>query len=230
MGPPNGPRTMGDQPMQARIQRALDGELSREALTAAERAELESFEAGMGHVLRAIPEAPLHGLSADVLRRIEATEAGRTEPVHAGAFSWGGLLRWLWAPRPVALRPAWVLAAAAVLGAGLLLRPPVGRPADFPVPAAAPGLVLVHFQFDAPAATEVRLAGDFSSWQPTHTMSRYEAGVWSVVVPLSPGIHEYAFVVDGTQWQVDPGAPAVADGFGGHNSRVAVLTPDVGAL
>jgi 1,4-alpha-glucan branching enzyme len=98
------------------------------------------------------------------------------------------------------------------------------------VPAGAPSLVLVHFQFEAPAATEVRLAGDFSSWQPTHTMSRSEAGVWSVVVPLSPGIHEYAFVVDGTRWQVDPGAPAVADGFGGHNSRVAVLTPDVGAL
>jgi hypothetical protein len=220
--------------MNTLVQRVLDGELPREALTAAERAELESFEQGMGQVLRAIPEVAVPGLSAAVLRRIEVLEASRTEPVRApagaGSFFWGGLLHWLWAPRPVALRPAWALAAAAVLVAGLLLRTPAGPPAGLPVPAGAPSLVLVHFQFEAPAATEVRLAGDFSSWQPTHTMSRSEAGVWSVVVPLSPGIHEYAFVVDGTRWQVDPGAPAVADGFGGHNSRVAVLTPDVGAL
>lgn len=216
--------------MNGRVQRVLDGELPREALTAAERAELESFEQGMGQVLRAIPEAPLPGLSAAVLRRIEAMEAGRPAPARAGAFSWGGLLHWLWAPRPVALRPAWAVAAMAVLVAGLLLRPSTSPPAGSLVPAGAPSLVLVHFQFEAPAATEVRLAGDFSSWQPTYTMSRSEAGVWSVVVPLAPGIHEYAFVVDGTRWQVDPGAPAVADGFGGHNSRVAVLTPDAGAL
>ena len=220
--------------MNTRVQRVLDGELPREALTTVERAELESFEQGMGQVLRAIPEAPLPGLSAAVLRRIEAVEAGRAESARAPAgtsnVTPGGLFNWLWTPQPVALRPAWALAAAAVLVAGLLLRTPTESPAEFAAAAGAPSLVLVHFQFEAPAATEVRLAGDFSSWQPTHTMSRSEAGVWSVVVPLSPGIHEYAFVVDGTRWQVDPGAPAVADGFGGHNSRVAVLTPDVGAL
>jgi hypothetical protein len=220
--------------MNTLVQRVLDGELSREALTAAERAELESFEQGMGQVLRAIPEAPLPDLSVAVLRRIELLEAGRT--ASEGAFSRpeaspsDGLLSWLWTPRPVALRPVYAVAAVVVLAVGLLLGAQADPGAGPPVTPASPSLVLVHFQFEAAAATEVRLAGDFSSWQPTHTMSRSEAGVWSVVVPLSPGIHEYAFVVDGTRWQVDPGAPAVADGFGGHNSRVAVLTPDVGAL
>jgi len=50
--------------------------------------------------------------------------------------------------------------------------------------------------------------------------------VWTVVVPLEPGIHDYAFVVNGGQWVPDPNAPAFEDGFGGLNSRIAVITPD----
>jgi len=47
-----------------------------------------------------------------------------------------------------------------------------------------------------------------------------------VVVPLSPGVHDYSFIVDGNRWTPDPTAPARADGFGGMNSRIAVLASD----
>jgi hypothetical protein len=48
-------------------------------------------------------------------------------------------------------------------------------------------------------------------------------GTWSVVVPLSAGRHEYAFVVDGKQWLPDPSAPlAPVDGLGAPNSVVLV--------
>jgi hypothetical protein len=40
-------------------------------------------------------------------------------------------------------------------------------------------------------------------------------------------VHDYAFIVDGERWIADPMAPAVADGFGGLNSRIAVLPPDL---
>jgi 1,4-alpha-glucan branching enzyme len=66
--------------------------------------------------------------------------------------------------------------------------------------------------------------GDFNDWDPTATPMRASAnGVWSVVFPLAPGRHEYAFVVDGKQWAIDPAAPSPsADDFGSPNSVITV--------
>lgn len=212
--------------MNERVQRVLDGELPRHSLNAADLAALESAEQGLGQVLRAIPVQPLPDLAPAVMRRIAAAEAERSGPAHPATTRrpWD-IARWLWAPRPVTLRPAYGLAAAALLAGVLLTRL---APPD-PGSIAAPAMVLVHFQFEAPGASDVRLAGDFTEWQPTHVLSRNESGTWSIVVPLTPGVHEYAFVVDGKEWTPDPRAPAVADGFGGVNSRVAVLAADLGA-
>jgi len=85
----------------------------------------------------------------------------------------------------------------------------------------------VQFRFTAPAAHMVSLAGDFSNWSPSYTLTRSEPGVWTIVVPLKPGVHDYSFVVDGDKWTPDPSAPPTADGFGGVNSRIAVLSSDV---
>jgi hypothetical protein len=211
--------------MNQRIQRVLDGELPRSELSATERATLDRAEAALARVVSALPKADLPDLSRAVLTRTRGPE-----PAPARSHVRTSFLRWLIAPRTLTIRPAWGLAAAAVLAAVVLVR---STPAPSPaVPIAAepqPAMVLVHFQLEAPAASEVRLAGDFTDWQPTHSLSRSESGTWSVVIPLSPGVHEYAFVVDGRDWRPDPLAPAVADGFGGINSRVAVLTPDLGA-
>lgn len=211
--------------MNERIQRALDGELPRSELSATERATLERAEAALARVVRALPQADLPDLSQAVLARTRGSEAKSRTPRDRIR-----LIRWLITPRTLTIRPAWGLAAAAVLATVVLVRPSAAPLPDAPIAAAAqPAMVLVHFQLEAPAAADVRLAGDFTDWQPTHPLSRSESGTWSVVVPLTPGVHEYAFVVDGRDWTPDPLAPAVADGFGGVNSRVAVLTPDVGA-
>ena len=82
----------------------------------------------------------------------------------------------------------------------------------------------MQFVLKAPDAKNVSVAGDFSGWKPVHVMTKSGAGVWTVFVPLDPGIHDYAFVVDGERWVPDPAAPPVNDGFGGVNSRVAVLS------
>jgi len=74
----------------------------------------------------------------------------------------------------------------------------------------------------------VALVGDFNDWNAAATpMARTPTGgTWSVALPLKPGRHVYAFVVDGVngvQWVTDPGAPlAPADGFGTPNSVVLV--------
>jgi hypothetical protein len=217
---------MGADEMDERVQRALDGELPRSELNATERATLERAEAVMARVRSSLPEAELPDLSGAVLARTRGPDA-----TTAGTRPSGGPARWLLTPRTLTVRPAWGLAAAAAVAALILVRPASDPSPTAPRPVEAqPAMVLVHFQLEAPAASAVSLAGDFSDWQPSHPLTRTESGTWSVVVPLTPGVHEYAFVVDGSDWRPDPLAPAVADGFGGVNSRVAVLTPDVGTL
>jgi hypothetical protein len=43
--------------------------------------------------------------------------------------------------------------------------------------------------------------------------------VWTGLVPVSRGEHEYQFVVDGEKWVTDPLAPVKEDdGFGAKNA------------
>lgn len=82
----------------------------------------------------------------------------------------------------------------------------------------------VRFEFTLPAtARAVSLVGDFNGWDAGVTpMVRDRSGrTWSARIPLEPGRHEYAFVVDGQRWVVDPLAPQVPDaGFGPTNAVV----------
>ena len=50
----------------------------------------------------------------------------------------------------------------------------------------------------APTAKAVFVAGTFNDWSPTATaLKRGPKGVWSVDLKLTPGRHEFKFVVDG---------------------------------
>ena len=133
------------------------------------------------------------------------------------------LRAWLVEPRLVALTPLRTLAAAAAVavlmlgGMRLLSRRPPAAP-------ATEGQ-WVQFVFSAPGARQVSLVGDFNGWDtsatPLHPTSA--EGVWSVSVPLAVGRHDYAFVVNGTEWRPDPAAPPSARcDFGAANSVVTV--------
>lgn len=222
--------------MNDRMQRVLDGEWERDALTPSEAAELDESKALFASVLRSIPERPLPDLGAGVLGRIDAAEQSSISPRIAKVATRrpSGFMSWLWSPKRVTLplRPAYALGIAATLAIIVGVR--AVAPNDRAVAAsAAPAAtesreVLVQFRFEAPDARAVSLVGDFSNWAPTHVMTRSGQGVWTIVVPLEPGVHSYSFVVDGEDWVPDPAAPAVADGFGGMNSRIAVLASDAG--
>lgn len=86
----------------------------------------------------------------------------------------------------------------------------------------------VTFQFTAPDATTVYLAGDFNNWADNNNgtvsdskfaMTKADGGVWQMEVSLTPGKHSYKFVVDGNQWKTDPSA-SEADSSG--NSVIEV--------
>lgn len=219
------------------IQAHLDGELPFEALAKEDRLEVRRYRRVLDRTLDALTREPVPDVSAAVmesLERLEAAPAGRRKG-DAGP-RWTRWLTWLWSPRTVSLRlrPAWVLAAAVL--AVFLLRPEGGsdgssgawiQPGGTVVAtSAADGRVLVRFRLDAPGASSVSLAGDFTGWQASEHLSQVSPGLWAVVVAVEPGIHEYAFVIDGRRWVPDPRGERVEDGFGGANSRVAVLPPD----
>lgn len=175
---------------------------------------------------------------ARLLHRLAAEP--RHEPRHR--------LPWRWAvrPRPVALSPIIGAAlAAGLVGIGVLAGRLLGRDAADPsvqvastsrldsadgaiVREAANRLPVpsgreVKFVLVAPQAAQVTVVGDFNGWNAAATPMQRDGGTWSIALPLQPGRHLYAFVVNGTHWMPDPAAPlAPEDGFGVSNSVVLV--------
>jgi hypothetical protein len=86
---------------------------------------------------------------------------------------------------------------------------------------------VVRFVFVDPGATRVELVGDFNEWAKGTTQLSHSGapGVWTVSVPLSPGRHEYAFIINGSRWVADPFAPKSSDDFGTESSVIRVGTP-----
>lgn len=70
-------------------------------------------------------------------------------------------------------------------------------------PSAAE-LCEASFTFDAPAAKQVLLAGEFNDWDgKSAPMRRDGDGVWRTTLRLPPGFYHYKFVVDG-RWMCRP--------------------------
>ena len=197
--------------MSDRMHRALDGELPADGLAPEERAELQRYRAILGTALEPVRCLPAIDVAPQVLRRVALPR-----PSLVGMLA--AAVRWLWSPRPLAVRPAFALAGA--LAVAVVISASLRQPAT---PAAVPAQVIVQFRLADTAAREVALVGDFNGWRPEHRLHQAAGGVWSVDVALAPGVYHYVFVVDGEVMRLDPLAPRVTDGFGGASSRVAVL-------
>lgn len=110
--------------------------------------------------------------------------------------------------------------------AHVALQEALGAPSTAPVGVVSEGPDgVVHFALRLPAgAREVSLVGDFNGWDAAATpMARSGADAeWRAQLPLTPGRHVYAFVIDGTRWLVDPMAPQVPDADLGPANAVIV--------
>jgi hypothetical protein len=212
-----------------RIHAWIDGELPLTALTAEERAAAGELRATVQAASEALRATAAPDLSARVMAALPRSAPRGARGGIAGA------LAWLWSPRPIrlTLRPAYGLALAALAAAMLLLPPsPPAAPVEgtamrTPAFAHAAPPVYVQFRITVPNARSVALAGTFTGWKPAYRLRRTDRGEWTVLVPLRPGVHDYAFVVDGRTWVSDPNAPQVDDSFGGTNSRISL--PPIGA-
>ncbi len=203
-----------------RVKQLLDGDLSLADLPPELRAEGEEAL----RLLAAVDRTPVT-LSPELDARVMAVVRRHAKsPV-------GRAWRWLNTPRDVELRlrvrpwAVWAGALAAAAALALLL----GRAVPAPVPGvqARGGTrdsVFVRFVLYAPGARRVAVAGTFNQWDRGAALlaPAGTSGVWTTTLALPVGQHQYAFVVDGARWVVDPSAPAVDDGFGRRNSVVAV--------
>jgi hypothetical protein len=230
--------------MDDRIHAWLDGEIPFEALTDEERAEARALEARILAAAASMSRTATPDLTARVMAALPDAVPGRQPSVASrqpsvpapAAVSAGARFRsWLESLVPaggLAPRPALAMAALALMvgfGLGTLMpratpAAPMGPTAD--ADAVVPQ-VFVRFELEASGATDVRLAGSFTGWEASHEMTPVGPGLWTVTLPLEPGVHDYVFVVDGEHHVVDPYAPRVADGFGGYSSRLALLTPQI---
>jgi hypothetical protein len=215
--------------MNERIHQHLDGGPGP-ALSPEERARADALRRTLDAAAAHLRAAPAPDLAARVMAAL---------PERRPAVSpWRAAVDWLWNPRPVRLtfRPAYALAGAAFAAAAAIVLPQVNRDdapavasAPLAVPKGASAVVYVQFRLEAPRARQVALAGTFTGWQPTLQLEQTEPGVWSALVPLQPGVHDYVFVVDGSRWMPDPHAPQVDDSFGGTNSRISLPPPSASA-
>jgi hypothetical protein len=116
------------------------------------------------------------------------------------------------------------VAAAGVFSVRDNDRQTAARPLEAAAPPSAHRPSSVRFALVAPGASRVSLVGDFNQWDAGATPMRQlgDGRLWLVEVPLPPGRHVYAFVVDGDVTP-DPAAPrAGEEDFGTPSSVILV--------
>lgn len=204
--------------MNDRIHEWLDGDLPLEALAPEERAEARRIEALIERAAAA-EEATSPGVADGVMMALPAGPPRRRNAL----FSWIDRLPF---GSVSVLRPAALAAFGLAVGFGLGAwyatdGDDPGGQAEVAAPAAA--TIYVRFDVQVPGADIVELAGSFSDWEPRYALTPSGGDYWTVTVALEPGVHEYVFVVNGSEQVLDPAAPRIPDGFGSYNNRIALL-------
>lgn len=206
------------------LKRYLDGELDASELSPDLKREAEVWDAFLVDARESGAAGAPVGLETRIMDAVRAER----RPVGSRLVDWWVL------PHVVRVRPMIGLAAAAAIAA-LLFVPGIGAgPGDSEgateLVQAGQEAVSVQFQLEAPDASTVALVGSFSGWEAEVALSDPDGdGIWSGRVMLPPGVHEYMFLVNGSELRTDPLAERYAeDGFGNRNAVIA-LPGGVGA-
>lgn len=92
---------------------------------------------------------------------------------------------------------------------------------DRPIPRRVPAPLVYTVEtvrergitLSVPGAQRVEIAGDFNGWT-LEPLREAGDGAWVVPTRLEPGVYRFNLRVDGEEWVVPEGVPAVDDGFG----------------
>jgi AMP-activated protein kinase-like protein len=203
--------------MNADLQAYLDGDKPLDQLSDEARADAEAWDRMVSAARESTSTESPSWIEHAVMSEIQALPAHRPRE---------SILGWLLRSRSIQVSPLTGTLVAAALAVITLW--PSGDEA-LPGTASAPeaavvAQVFVEFSLQAPGATSVAVAGDFSAWEARFTLEDLDGdGVWTGRVPIEPGVHEYMFLIDGDAWVTDPGADRYNDdGFGNRNAVLAV--------
>jgi hypothetical protein len=85
---------------------------------------------------------------------------------------------------------------------------------------------VVRFVYESRDAHTVQVLGDFNAWnnEQTEMIRIPNTNLWTAEVVLSEGLYRYGFLIDNTQWALDPIAKInVKDDFGKESSLIMLL-------
>ena len=193
------------------LDKYLSGETPLEELPESLRLEEER--------LRGLVES----LQEDVRAPLALRDAVMREVAEIPVPLWRRLADWGFRPRTIRLSPAAGALAFAASVAVFFLWSDSASVTD--PGAAGANQVVTRFVFVAGDASSVHLTGDFVSWsrEGIELEDLRGTGIWTADVSLVPGVYQYTFIVNGTEWRPDPRAMSqVDDGFGQTNSVVMV--------
>jgi len=132
--------------------------------------------------------------------------------------------------RTAALLAAAILLSSIALG-GCLFTSIIRNRLQAPHPVAEGGII---FQYEAPSAKYMNLAGNFNNWCGTQGTGRFDPtidpmsdddgdGIWTITLQLKPGRYQYKYVIDrGVRWEMDPNNPDTDTEGGIRNSLLIV--------
>jgi hypothetical protein len=208
------------------LQRFLDAELNRGERRdllrlLGERPDLRQRLLDDDTMLDAAANLPRATPAADFIARTMAILPQQRSPDVPDAAAPDRRRLWRWVPA-VAAASIVLLAGGFWIGREYGVSTAAGTAAAVaPAPATD---VLVRLVLLEPDARSVAVAGDFNGWDPAQSpLQQVEGGVWSAMVPVSPGRYNYMFIVDGRRWLADPlAAETSVDGFGARNSVLDV--------
>ena len=223
------------------VRQFIDGDLSDEEVRAAlhhiaddpEARSLLQFELQMTQDLAAsrAPQ-PASDFAARTVEQLDEAEAPAPSVADRLHDWWEAVARPL---VTIPVRPVHAVAILALVAAVGWLAGPLGPSPGSPesrtgssasvqptaTASSRAGTVLTRFVYTNDTADSVAVAGDFNDWTPISLSPHTVNGetVWTGLVPVPRGEHEYQFVINGERWVTDPLAPVQQDdGFGAKNA------------
>ncbi len=187
-----------------------------------------------------IEESPIpEGFADRVMHRIEQKEHDvdvATDGFLEKVKSW---YRQLWVPQQVQWRPVYAFALAFLVLISLsyplmMTQNQIATTDQSSVQNVNQSIqqvssgaeeVMLRFVYIDEKANSVAVAGDFNNWEPVELEKKTLNGetVWTGLVSMSRGEHNYMFVKDGKKWVTDPLAPVQRDdGFGNKNAVIYI--------
>ncbi len=123
-------------------------------------------------------------------------------------FSWSRFFGSWWPPA------AGFVTAMILVGIGFMFmpkQPPLASPAEH------------RFVLFLPQASQARIVGTFTDWNPVPMHKIGASGYWSLTLRVPQGQHRYSYLVEDGDRIVDPTVTArEQDDFGGDNSVIVV--------